>query len=346
MSEKSEMPEVQTGISLKAYNTFGMDVKAKYFVEINRIEQYIALMQSTIYADVDQLFLGGGSNLLLTKDVEALCIKISIEGISIEKEDANHVWLKAGAGVNWDDFVQYAVDHQWYGIENLSLIPGTVGAAPMQNIGAYGVEIKDTFDYLEALNLSTLTLERFDKNACQFGYRESYFKHEGKSKYLITSVCFKLAKEANLQTSYGAIQEVLTQKNITSPNIRQVADAVISIRQSKLPNPKEIGNSGSFFKNPTVSKLEAERLKNAFSGIPHYAVSGSTDIKFPAGWFIEQAGWKGYRSGDAGVHAHQALVLVNYGNATGNEIFFLSEQIKKSIFEKFGIQLETEVNII
>jgi UDP-N-acetylmuramate dehydrogenase len=155
-----------------------------------------------------------------------------------------------------------------------------------------------------------------------------------------------LAKEANLQTSYGAIQEVLTQKNITSPNIRQVADAVISIRQSKLPNPKEIGNSGSFFKNPTVSKLEAERLKNAFSGIPHYAVSGSTDIKFPAGWFIEQAGWKGYRSGDAGVHAHQALVLVNYGNATGNEIFFLSEQIKKSIFEKFGIQLETEVNII
>jgi UDP-N-acetylmuramate dehydrogenase len=284
--------------------------------------------------------------VLLTKVQEALVVKISIPGISVVKEDADFVWLKGGAGVVWDEFVQYAVNHGWSGLENLSLIPGTVGAAPMQNIGAYGAEIKDTFESLEALNLQTLALEVFDAKACAFGYRESFFKRAGKGQYLISSVTFKLSKKPSVKTSYGAIQDVLAAKGITQPSIREVADAVIEIRKSKLPNPKEIGNSGSFFKNPTVSASEASRLLVEFPGIPHYPVEGSTDVKFPAGWFIEKAGWKGFRRGDAGVHAKQALVLVNYGEATGAEILALSEEIKQSIKDTFGVALETEVNIL
>jgi UDP-N-acetylmuramate dehydrogenase len=262
------------------------------------------------------------------------------------KEDVDFVWLKSGAGVVWDELVQYSVDKGWSGLENLSLIPGTVGAAPMQNIGAYGVEIKDTFESLEALNLQTLEVEVFDAKACAFGYRESFFKRAGKGQYLISSVTFKLSKKPSVKTSYGAIQEVLAAKGISQPSIREVADAVIEIRQSKLPDPKDIGNSGSFFKNPTVSATEAVRLISENSGIPHYPVEGSTDVKFPAGWFIEKAGWKGYRKGDAGVHAKQALVLVNYGEATGGEILALSEEIKKSVKDTFGVSLETEVNIL
>jgi UDP-N-acetylmuramate dehydrogenase len=216
----------------------------------------------------------------------------------------------------------------------------------MQNIGAYGAEIKDTFESLEALNLQTLDLEVFDAKACAFGYRESFFKRAGKGQYLISSVTFKLSKKPSVKTSYGAIQDVLASKGITQPSIREVADAVIEIRQSKLPDPKEIGNSGSFFKNPTVSASEASRLMAEFPGIPNYPVEGSSDVKFPAGWFIEKAGWKGFRRGDAGVHAKQALVLVNYGEATGGEILALSEEIKQSIKEKFGVALETEVNIL
>jgi UDP-N-acetylmuramate dehydrogenase len=284
--------------------------------------------------------------VLLTKAQEALVVKISIPGITVIKEDADNVWLKGGAGVVWDEFVQYAVNQGWSGLENLSLIPGTVGAAPMQNIGAYGAEIKDTFESLEALNLQTLALEVFDAKACAFGYRESFFKRAGKGQYLISSVTFKLSKKPSVKTSYGAIQEVLAAKGITNPSIREVADAVIEIRQSKLPDPKQIGNSGSFFKNPTVSASEASRLMAEFPGIPNYPVEGSSDVKFPAGWFIEKAGWKGFRRGDAGVHAKQALVLVNYGEATGVEILALSEEIKQSIKDTFGVSLETEVNIL
>ena len=283
---------------------------------------------------------------MLTQAQEALVVKISIPGISVVKEDADFVWLKGGAGVVWDEFVQYAVNHGWSGLENLSLIPGTVGAAPMQNIGAYGAEIKDTFDSLEALNLQTLAIEVFDAKACAFGYRESFFKRAGKGLYLIGSVTFKLSKKPSVKTSYGAIQEVLATKGITQPSIRDVADAVIEIRKSKLPDPKEIGNSGSFFKTPTVSASEASRLMAEFPGIPNYPVEGSTEVKFPAGWFIEKAGWKGFRRGDAGVHAKQALVLVNYGEATGAEILALSEEIKQSIKDTFGVSLETEVNIL
>ena len=332
--------------SLRAYNTFGIEAEARQFVEISSIDQYVSLRKSGEYAHLPHLFLGGGSNVLLTKAQEALVVKISIPGITVIKEDAEFVWLKGGAGVVWDEFVQYAVNQGWSGLENLSLIPGTVGAAPMQNIGAYGAEIKDTFESLEALNLQTLELEVFDAKACAFGYRESFFKRAGKGQYLISSVTFKLSKKPSIKTSYGAIQDVLASKGITQPSIREVADAVIEIRQSKLPDPKEIGNSGSFFKNPTVSASEASRLMAEFPGIPNYPVEGSSDVKFPAGWFIEKAGWKGFRRGDAGVHAKQALVLVNYGEATGGEILALSEEIKQSIKEKFGVALETEVNIL
>ena len=332
--------------SLRGYNTFGIEAEASQFVEISSVEQYVSLRQSGLHADLPHLFLGGGSNVLLTKNQDALVVKISIPGVAIIKEDADFVWVKGGAGVVWDEFVQYTVDQGWAGLENLSLIPGTVGAAPMQNIGAYGAEIKDTFESLEALNLETLELEVFDAKACAFGYRESFFKHEGKGKYLISSVTFKLSKKPSLKTSYGAIQEVLAAKGISEPSIRDVADAVVEIRKSKLPDPKEIGNSGSFFKNPTVSASEATRLISEYPGIPHYAVDGSSDVKFPAGWFIEKAGWKGFRRGDAGVHAKQALVLVNYGEAKGGEILALSEEIKKSIKDTFGVALETEVNIL
>ena len=332
--------------SLRGYNTFGIEAEARQFVEISSIDQYVSIRKSGEYAHLPHLFLGGGSNVLLTKAQEALVVKISIPGISVLKEDADFVWLKGGAGVVWDEFVQYAVNQGWSGLENLSLIPGTVGAAPMQNIGAYGAEIKDTFESLEALNLQTLELEVFDAKACAFGYRESFFKRAGKGQYLISSVTFKLSKKPSVKTSYGAIQDVLAAKGITQPSIREVADAVIEIRKSKLPDPKEIGNSGSFFKNPTVSASEASRLMAEFPGIPNYPVEGSTDVKFPAGWFIEKAGWKGFRRGDAGVHAKQALVLVNYGEATGGEILALSEEIKQSIKDTFGVSLETEVNIL
>ena len=332
--------------SLRAYNTFGIEAQARQFVEISSVEQYVAIRKSGEFAHLPHLFLGGGSNVLLTKPQEALVVKISIPGISVVKQDADFVWLKAGAGVVWDELVQYSVNQGWSGLENLSLIPGTVGAAPMQNIGAYGVEIKDTFESLEALNLQTLEVDLFDAKACAFGYRESFFKRAGKGHYLISTVTFKLAKKPSIKTSYGAIKEVLASKGITHPSIREVADAVIEIRQSKLPDPKDIGNSGSFFKNPTVSATEAARLIAENPGIPHYPVEGSTEVKFPAGWFIEKAGWKGFRKGDAGVHAKQALVLVNYGEATGGEILALSEEIKKSIKDTFGVSLETEVNIL
>lgn len=332
--------------SLRAFNTFGIEAEARQFVEISSVEQYISIRKSGEFTHLPHLFLGGGSNVLLTKAQEALVVKISIPGISVIKQDADFVWLKAGAGVVWDELVQYSVNQGWSGLENLSLIPGTVGAAPMQNIGAYGVEIKDTFESLEALNLQTLEVEVFDVKACAFGYRESYFKRAGKGQYLISTVTFKLAKKPSIKTSYGAIQEVLVAKGIKNPSIREVADAVIEIRKSKLPDPKDIGNSGSFFKNPTVSASEAARLTAENPGIPNYPVEGSTEVKFPAGWFIEKAGWKGYRKGDAGVHAKQALVLVNYGEATGGEILALSEEIKKSIKDTFGVSLETEVNIL
>ncbi len=337
--------KIQQNISLKPYNTFGLDVKASYFVEVSSVKELVAILQNPDYKDLSRLFLGGGSNILLTKDYEGIVIKINLEGINIIQEDLKSLVLKVGAGVSWHSFVLYTIANNWAGIENMSLIPGTVGAAPMQNIGAYGVEIKDVFHSLEALNLSTFEIETFDLAACKFGYRESVFKHEKKGQYVILSVSFTLQKEPTFKTAYGDIQRTLAEMGVTELSIKAISDAVIHIRKSKLPDPAEIGNSGSFFKNPEISVSQYLALKERFDTIPSYPINETT-VKVPAGWLIEQAGWKGFRDGNIGVHARQALVLVNYGGGNGNEIKNLAYKVQASVKEKFGIELSPEVNFI
>ncbi|MCU0436578.1 MAG: UDP-N-acetylmuramate dehydrogenase [Raineya sp.] len=335
---------VNQNISLKPYHTFGIDVKTKYFVEVHHIKEIEEALAFQKQNHLELLILGGGSNLLFTKDFDGIVMKIALKGIAKIKEDEDFVWVKAAAGENWHEFVLFCIENGWGGVENLSLIPGTVGAAPMQNIGAYGVEIKEIFDYLEAYHLQSNEIQCFTNKQCKFGYRESIFKNEVKGQYLITSVVFKLSKKHTLNISYGDIQQILT-KNNEEPSINNISQAVIEIRSSKLPNPKEIGNAGSFFKNPFVEKIHFEKLKSLYPQMPVYPVNEEL-VKVPAGWLIEQCGWKGYKNGDAGVHAKQALVLVNYGSATGKEIRDLSEEIKHSVLKKFGIALHTEVNIV
>jgi UDP-N-acetylmuramate dehydrogenase len=336
---------VQTNVSLKPYNTFGIDATAKYFVEVSSIEQLQAILQNPEYQGIERLILGGGSNLLLTKDFDGIVIKIVIKGIQKFKEDEQNIWLKVGAGEVWHDLVMYCVGHNYAGVENLSLIPGTVGAAPMQNIGAYGVEIKEVFESLEAIEIKTGKSRIFTKDECQFGYRESIFKHAVKGEYVIVTVNFKLSKTPVYHVEYGAIKDTLAEMGIDQLSIKAISDAVISIRQSKLPNPAEIGNAGSFFKNPEIPKAQFDLLKEQFPTIPSYPVNEQT-VKVPAGWLIEQAGWKGQRFGDIGVHAKQALVLVNFGGGNGNDIKELSQKIQDSIKEKFGIRLHAEVNFV
>ena len=336
---------VQTNVSLKPYNTFGIDATAKYFVEVASIEQLQAILQNPEYQGIERLILGGGSNLLLTKDFDGIVIKISIKGIEKFNEDDESIWLKVGAGEVWHDLVMYCVNHGYAGVENLSLIPGTVGAAPMQNIGAYGIEIKEVFESLEAIEIKTGKSRIFTKDECHFGYRESIFKHAAKGEYIIVNVNFKLSKTPVYHVEYGAIKDTLAEMGITQLSIKAISEAVISIRQSKLPNPAEIGNAGSFFKNPEIPKAQFDLLKEQFPAIPSYPVNEQT-VKVPAGWLIEQAGWKGQRFGNIGVHAKQALVLVNFGGGKGNEIKELSQKIQDSIKEKFGIQLHAEVNFV
>lgn len=336
---------IQTNVSLKPYNTFGIDASAKYFVEVSNIEQLQDILQNSAYQGIERLILGGGSNLLLTKDFDGIVIKIGIKGIEKFEEDEQNIWLKVGAGEVWHDLVMYCVNHNYAGVENLSLIPGTVGAAPMQNIGAYGVEIKEVFESLEAIEIKTGKSRIFTKEECQFGYRESIFKHAVKGEYVIVTVNFKLSKTPVYHIEYGAIKDTLAEKGVNQLSIKAISDAVISIRQSKLPNPAEIGNAGSFFKNPEIPKAQFDLLKEQFPTIPSYPVNELT-VKVPAGWLIEQAGWKGQRFGDIGVHAKQALVLVNFGGGHGNEIKELSRKIQDSIKEKFGIQLHAEVNFV
>ncbi len=336
---------MQQNISLKPFNTFGLEASAKYFAEINTVSELKEILQNSDFQGIDKLFLGGGSNILLTKNYEGLVIKINLKGIHKVSEDDAHVYIQAGAGESWHQLVMYCVENQYAGMENLSLIPGTVGAAPMQNIGAYGVEIKDIFEELQALNLETLEMETFKLNDCHFGYRESIFKHQAKGKYVITSVTFKLNKTPVFKISYGDIQKTLAEMKVTDLSIKAISDAVISIRKSKLPDPAEIGNSGSFFKNPEIPKAHYDDLKTHFENIPSYPINEIT-VKVPAGWLIEQAGWKGFRDGEIGVHARQALVLLNYGGGTGEEIKALSAKIQASVQEKFGISLSTEVNFI
>jgi UDP-N-acetylmuramate dehydrogenase len=328
--------------SLKKYNTFGIDAKAKEFVAINSISTLIEAIAST----KDFFILGGGSNMLLTQDIQKLVVHVNLKGIELIDENEDFVIVRAQAGENWHEFVLWCIDQNFGGIENLSLIPGNVGTTVIQNIGAYGVEIKDTMLSCEALNRSTLKIETFTNAQCQFDYRESVFKNELKEQYIITAVSFKLSKKNHaVSTNYGAIEAELLKKNIQNPTLKEVSNAVIAIRQSKLPDPKELGNSGSFFKNPIISKTDYEKAKAVHPEMPHYVVSENS-VKVPAGWLIEQAGFKGKRFGDAGVHKNQALVLVNYGTATGAEIVALSKNIQQTILDQFGIAIEAEVNII
>ncbi|WP_423818242.1 UDP-N-acetylmuramate dehydrogenase [Salinimicrobium sp. TIG7-5_MAKvit] len=331
-------------ISLKAYNTFGIDVKARNFVEVTSVEELREVLKNTYASEL--FILGGGSNMLLTKDVQKTVVYINLKGIEILEENENDVLVKAMAGENWHEFVLYCIDHSFGGLENLSLIPGKVGTAPIQNIGAYGVELKDSFESCTALDIQTLQLKTFTKEECHFGYRDSIFKNEAKGKYIITSVSFRLSKNNHkLNTTYGSIDQFLEEKGVKTPTIANVSEAVISIRQSKLPNPKELGNSGSFFKNPVVSKEVLQKLQQQYPEIPFYEIDGQ-QVKIPAGWLIDRAGLKGYREGDAGVHNRQALVLVNYGNATGLDILQLAEKIQQKIWDMFGIEISPEVNII
>ena len=330
--------------SLKKYNTFGIEAFATEFCEVNSIFDLSNVLKENQQRKL--FILGGGSNMLLTQNIDALVLHINNKGIEVVNENDDFVWVKGNAGENWHEFVLFCIKHNYGGIENLSLIPGNLGATPIQNIGAYGVEIKDTFVSCEAMKIDTQEIITFDKNACKFGYRESVFKSDLKNQYVIVSVIFKLTKKNHkLNTSYGAIDVELENMGIKKPTIQDVSKAVIAIRESKLPNPKELGNSGSFFKNPIVPIEIYEKAKAYFPDMPHYPVS-ETLVKVPAGWLIEQAGFKGKRFGDAGIHTKQALVLVNYGNATGNEIWNVAQNIQKTIFEKYGISIEAEVNVI
>lgn len=333
---------IQINKNLKEYNTFGISVKAEMFAVFSSIEELKQIL--SFRNNKKLLVLGGGSNLLLTKDFDGLVIKNEIKRFEVIEETASEVIVESGAGENWHEFVLNCIDKGFGGIENLSLIPGSVGASPMQNIGAYGVEIKDVFESLSAYHIASGEIHYFDKTKCEFGYRESIFKNKVKGEYIILTVTFRLTKNPTINSSYGAINEQLKVKGIQVPTIKELSAAVIAIRQSKLPDPKIIGNAGSFFKNPTVEIALLEQIQKNYPDIPNYpAVNGK---KLAAGWLIEKAGWKGRTFDNYGVHKLQALVLVNYGNCTGQEIFDLSSQIIQDVFEKFGVLLEREVNIL
>jgi UDP-N-acetylmuramate dehydrogenase len=334
-------------VNLQAFNTFGIEAYAQQLLCIKNKEEAIELFSSGNIDLKDLFILGGGSNILLTKDPEGVVVKNEIEGISLLNETSEDVLLKVGAGENWHAFVLYCVEHAYAGIENLSLIPGNVGASPMQNIGAYGVEVKDVIESVEAVSLATGELRTFTNAECQFDYRSSIFKTELKGQFLITAVSFRLYKKPDFKTSYGAIQQQLATMGIKEEqlSIKAVSDAVIAIRQSKLPDPAQLGNSGSFFKNPVVSESNYLSIKEEYNDLVAYPLANK-QFKLAAGWLIEQAGWKGHREGNCGVHDKQALVLVNFGGATGKEIYALSEQIVQSVRKKFGVELEREVNIL
>ncbi|WP_127845138.1 UDP-N-acetylmuramate dehydrogenase [Psychroflexus aestuariivivens] len=332
--------KVDKNISLKAYNTFGVDVKAKQFISVSSEDELFEILKR-FYAS-ELFIIGGGSNMLLTQDVEDTVLHVNLKGIEILENHKNHVLVAANAGENWHEFVTYCVNNNFGGIENLSLIPGNVGTAPVQNIGAYGVELKDTFEYCEAINRQTLTKKRFNLEDCEFGYRNSVFKNKLKDQFVISKVVFKLTKKKhNFKLDYGALKQEFAKKK---PNLKSISDAVIAIRESKLPNPKTLGNSGSFFKNPIVQREKFEEIQKDFPDMPFYEINND-EIKIPAGWLIETTGLKGFREGDAGVHEKQALVLVNYGSASGQNILNLANLVQEKVQQKFGIMLENEVNI-
>ena len=337
--------KVLENYSLKTLNTFGLDIKTRWFAEINSVESLQALLKDQRFQSVPKMILGGGSNILFKDDFDGLIIHNRIDFVKIISEDENYIIISAGAGMTWHSFVLYTIDHNYPGLENLSLIPGCVGAAPIQNIGAYGVEIKNTFHQLNALNMTDGSLRTFTAEDCRFGYRDSIFKQEERNRYVIVDVTFRLTKNASLNTTYGTIEEQLKIMNISHPTIRDISNAVIAIRKSKLPDPEIIGNAGSFFKNPEVPIHFYNKLKENYPAIVGYP-SSSGNYKLAAGWLIEQCGWKGKRIANTGMHERQALVLINYGGATGKELIAHAELVQKSVLEKFGVDLEMEVNII
>ncbi|MDB4902864.1 MAG: murB [Mucilaginibacter sp.] len=338
------MLQIQRNVSLKNFNTFGVDAIAKYFVEINKKEELAELFMDPQWKQMKMLVLGGGSNLLLLKDFDGLVIRVNIRGIE-HRISHNEVFIEAGAGEVWNDLVNFCVIRGYAGLENLSLIPGSVGASPIQNIGAYGVELQDVFHSCNAFELQTGAFKTFNKEDCHFGYRESAFKNELKGQYIIVSVKFQLSLIPHFNLTYGAIEQELKDRNITSPTIRDVSQVVSHIRVSKLPDPSTIGNAGSFFKNPVIGAEQFDQLQAKFSEIVHYPAKDG-QVKLAAGWLIEQCGWKGKVVGNTGTWKNQALVLVNHGGATGEEVYTFSSQIIDSVYTKFGVMLQREVNII
>ncbi|MBO9615777.1 MAG: UDP-N-acetylmuramate dehydrogenase [Dyadobacter sp.] len=336
---------VQSNVSLRHLNTFGLDADARYFVNVRSVDELTAILRDPEWKGTPKFILGGGSNILLTQDIDALVIHPDIKGIKIIGETEEAVVLEVGAGEVWHDFVMHCVDNGYGGVENLSLIPGTVGAAPMQNIGAYGVEIKSVIESVQAVNMEHGEKRVFSNAECEFGYRESVFKKALKHKYVITGATFRLSKKPVLNAAYGDVQKTLQEMGAENPTIRDISEAIMRIRRSKLPDPAEIGNAGSFFKNPEIPVAQFAHLRETFPEVPGYPVDAET-VKVPAGWLIERAGWKGYREGEIGVHARQALVLVNYGGGTGAQIKALSEKIQASVAGQFGIRLNAEVNFI
>lgn len=338
------LPAIQKHTDLTPYNTLHVSAKAKKFVSVKTKEQLQPLLKN-----LDRTFplfiLGGGSNVLFIDDFDGLILHIAILGKEIIKEDENYIWLKVGAGENWHETVRYCVEKGWGGIENLSLIPGTVGAAPIQNIGAYGAELEEVFESLDAVEVNNGSSRMFYKNDCKFAYRDSVFKQELKGQFAVTSVTLKLSKKPVLNTSYGAIQQKLDEKEIMEPSIRDISDIVIEIRNSKLPNPAELGNAGSFFKNPVIANKKFESLKSEYPAVPGYPMDDN-QTKVPAGWLIEQTGWKGKVIGSVGTYRQQALVIVNHGGASGHEIWQLAQKIQQSVDDTFGVKLVPEVNIV
>lgn len=342
---------IQENRSLKTFNTMGIDAHAKYFFSFSSAEELAELLSLPAMINQKKLILGGGSNILFTGDIDGWVLQNQITGKTEVKEDDEHVYLKAGAGENWHSLTQYCIQRNWAGVENLSLIPGSAGAGPMQNIGAYGVEIKDVFEELEAFSLADKKVHTFSANDCEFGYRESVFKGRYRDQFVILNITLRLNKVPRFKTTYGAIEQELSRMGVQELSIASIAQAVIHIRRSKLPDPEKIGNAGSFFKNPSVSREQFRELKKQFPSIVAYDNPDGT-VKLAAGWLIEHCGpsegvsWKGYRKGDAGVHTHQALVLVNYGNAAGQDIYDLSTAVLESVKKKYGVRLEREVNVI
>jgi UDP-N-acetylmuramate dehydrogenase len=336
---------IEENLSLKKYNTFGIDVNARFFTEVFSNEELKELLSLERYKSLPKFILGGGSNILFTKDFGGLVITFSSGEIQVEREDNDYVFVRASAGVTWHNLVLYCIDRNYGGIENLSLIPGKVGAAPIQNIGAYGQELKDVFYSLCGFFIGDIREKTFYKDDCRFAYRNSIFKNELKNKFIITDVILKLNKAPVINISYGSVEEELKKKNPGKITIKEVSEVISEIRKNKLPDPAKIGNAGSFFKNPEISKDHFENLKKEFPDTVGYNISGNL-VKVPAGWLIEHAGLKGKRVGNTGTHPKQALVIVNYGNATGQEILEFKDFIKKNILEKFNIELEEEVNVL